>query len=146
MSESEKTVVEVNGVKLEVDLRYARRIDTLRIGDRVKCLVKGYGGTMNTYPGVVVGFEPFPSLPSIVIAYLDTSAYNGEVLKVKTFNAKTEDFEAVADNDCNSLEVNKSRVLSLLERDIEKKRQELNEAELRREYFLSNFGSFFEDH
>ena len=83
MSEQEKTIIEVGGVKLEVDMRYARRVDTLRVGDRVKCLVKKYGNTHETYPGVVVGFEPFPSLPSIVVAYLDTSSYNGDTLKVK---------------------------------------------------------------
>ena len=146
MSEQEKTIIEVGGVKLEVDMRYARRIDTLRIGDRVKCLVKKYGNTHETYPGVVVGFEPFPSLPSIVVAYLDTSSYNGDTLKVKTFNQKTEDFEIVPDVDRNSLEVDKGRVLTMLDRDIEKKREELNQSELRRQYFLDNFGSYFEDH
>ena len=146
MSDQEKTIIEVGGVKLEVDMRYARRIDTLRIGDRVKCLVKKYGNTHETYPGVVVGFEPFPSLPSIVVAYLDTSSYNGDTLKVKTFNQKTEDFEIVPDVDRNSLEVDKGRVLTMLDRDIEKKREELNQSELRRQYFLDNFGSYFEDH
>ena len=146
MSEQEKTIIEVGGVKLEVDMRYARRVDTLRVGDRVKCLVKKYGNTHETYPGVVVGFEPFPSLPSIVFAYLDTSSYNGDTLKVKTFNQKTEDFEIVPDVDRNSLEVDKGRVLTMLDRDIEKKREELNQSELRRQYFLDNFGSYFEDH
>jgi len=146
MSEQEKTIIEVGGVKLEVDMRYARRVDTLRVGDRVKCLVKKYGNTHETYPGVVVGFEPFPSLPSIVVAYLDTSSYNGDTLKVKTFNQKTEDFEIVPDVDRNSLEVDKGRVLTMLDRDIEKKREELNQSELRRQYFLDNFGSYFEDH
>ena len=146
MSDQEKTIIEVGGVKLEVDMRYARRIDTLRIGDRVKCLVKKYSNTHETYPGVVVGFEPFPSLPSIVVAYLDTSSYNGDTLKVKTFNQKTEDFEIVPDVDRNSLEVDKGRVLTMLDRDIEKKKEELNQSELRRQYFLDNFGSYFEDH
>jgi len=146
MSDQEKTIIEVGGVKLEVDMRYARRVDTLRVGDRVKCLVKKYGNTHETYPGVVVGFEPFPSLPSIVVAYLDTSSYNGDTLKVKTFNQKTEDFEIVPDVDRNSLEVDKGRVLTMLDRDIEKKREELNQSELRRQYFLDNFGSYFEDH
>ena len=95
---------------------------------------------------MVVGFEPFPSLPSIVVAYLDTSSYNGDTLKVKTFNQKTEDFEIVPDVDRNSLEVDKGRVLTMLDRDIEKKREELNQSELRRQYFLDNFGSYFEDH
>jgi hypothetical protein len=39
---TEKTIIEVSGVKLEVDLRQARRIEEIRIGDRVKVLTKDY--------------------------------------------------------------------------------------------------------
>ena len=31
---NEKTIIEVNGVKLEVDLRQAKRIETLQVGTR----------------------------------------------------------------------------------------------------------------
>ena len=33
-----KKIVEVNGIKLEVDMRYAKRIDEFRVGDTVKVL------------------------------------------------------------------------------------------------------------
>ena len=72
---TQTAIVEVNGIKLEVDLRTAKRIDQLTdqltIGSRVKCLVKQYSD-FKTVPGVVVGFEPFEKLPTIVVAYLDT--------------------------------------------------------------------------
>ena len=71
MTNENKTVIEVNGVKLEVDLRQAVRIDTLGVGDRVKVMVKIYSD-YKVYAGVVVGFEPFKELPTIIIAYLDT--------------------------------------------------------------------------
>ena len=62
------TVIEINGVKLEVDLRSARRIDTLRVGDRVKLLEKtSYGGPI-VHHGVVAGFDPFPSQPTIIVS------------------------------------------------------------------------------
>lgn len=140
----DKTIIEINGVKLEVDLRTARRVDNLRIGDRVKCLVKGYGGSMSTHAGVVVGFEPFPSLPSIVVAYLDTG-YGSGTLKFQTFNAETKDFEIVADLDNNALEIDKAHILAQFERDAEKKRQELAELDAKREFFLSHFGRYFAD-
>ena len=142
--ENQITVIEVNGVKLEVDLRHAKRIDTLRIGDRVKCLAKGYGGSMQTYAGVVVGFEPFPSLPSIVVAYLD-SGYGSGTLKFQTFNTETKDFEIVADIDNNALEIDKANILRQFERDAERKRQELLEIEQKRDFFLAHFGAYFQD-
>ncbi len=142
--EKQTTIIEINGVKLEVDLRNAKRVDNLKIGDRVKCLVKGYGPTMNTYAGVVVGFEPFPSLPSIIVAYLNLD-YSSGTLKFKTFNAETKDFEVVADIDNNALEVDKINILSVFNRDADKKRQELAEIEDKRAYFISHFGRYFKD-
>lgn len=140
---SQKTIIEINGVKLEVDLRHAKRIDTLRIGDRVKCLVKQYS-EMATRAGVVVGFEPFPSLPSIVVAYLDTG-YGSDLLKFKTFNAETKDFEIVPDLDNNALEVDKAYILAQFDRDAEKKRQELEDLQAKRKFFLAHFGRYFAD-
>lgn len=143
--EKQTTIIEINGVKLEVDLRNAKRVDNLKIGDRVKCLVKSsYGSTMNTYAGVVVGFEPFPSLPSIIVAYLDLD-YGSGTLKFRTFNTETKDFEVVADIDNNALEVDKINILSKFDRDADKKRQELAEIEDKRTYFISHFGRYFKD-
>ena len=142
--DKQTTIMEINGVKIEVDLRNAKRVDNLKIGDRVKCLVKGYGSTMNTYAGVVVGFEPFPSLPSIIVAYLNLD-YSSGTLKFKTFNAETKDFEVVADIDNNALEVDKINILSVFDRDADKKRQELAEIEDKRAYVISHFGRYSKD-
>lgn len=142
--DKQTTIIEINGVKLEVDLRNAKRIDTLTVGDRVKCLVKGYGGGMSTYPGIVAGFEPFPSLPSIVVAYLDTS-YASKGLVFKTFNSETKDFEIVADLDQNSLELNRDDVLRTFARDESVKERELQEIRDRRNFFEANFGAWFKD-
>lgn len=140
--EEQTTIIEINGVKLEVDLRTAKRVDNLRIGDRVKCLVKGYGGAMSTHAGVVVGFEPFPSLPSIVVAYLDTG-YSSGTLKFQTFNAETKDFEVISDLDNNALEVDRTHILAQFERDADRKRQELQDIEAKKAYFLAHFGRYF---
>jgi hypothetical protein len=139
--ESQTTVIEVNGVKLEVDLRNAKRIDTLKIGSRVKCLEKGYSG-MKTQPGVVVGFEPFPSLPTIVVAYLDIG-YASAGLKFKSFNAETKDFEVVADLDNNALEIDRDEANAFFDRETAKKEGELREIREKRAFFNEHFGRYF---
>ena len=139
--EKQTTIIEVNGVKLEVDLRSAKRIDQLGIGSRVKCLVKGYSGDMSTYPGVIVGFDPFPSNPTINVAYLDTNYGGG--LRFKAFNGSTKDFEVVADLDNNMLEIDRADVLRKMDREIDTKALELQKLQEQRAYFLANFGKYF---
>ncbi|MHC4294732.1 MAG: hypothetical protein ACYSTL_04025, partial [Planctomycetota bacterium] len=50
-------VVEINGVKLEVDLRHAKVIDQFRVGDRVKVLKKKYEKVYESHPGAIIGFD-----------------------------------------------------------------------------------------
>jgi hypothetical protein len=138
----QRTIIEVNGVKLEVDLRHAKRIDQMQIGSRVKCLIKGYDNNFETKPGVVVGFEPFPSKPTIVVAYLETS-YGSAGLKFKSFNDSTKDFEIVPDLDNNALEVDKAGVVEHFDREIAKKELELRELREKKEFFLAKFGAYF---
>ena len=87
----QKRVIEVNGVKLEVDMRYAKRIEELRIGSKVKALNKEYS-SYSVYPGVIVGFEQFEKLPTIVVAYYKTD-YSGSDIKFVYYNAETKDTE-----------------------------------------------------
>jgi hypothetical protein len=140
----EKQIIEINGVKMEVDMRYAKRIEHLTVGSRVKCLIKGYGEDYKVMPGVIVGFEPFEKLPSIVVAYLETD-YGSASIKFKSYNSKCSDFEIVADIDNNALEVNKADILNEFDRDLERKRLELEEVEQRRDFFVKTFGVYFSD-
>lgn len=89
-----------------------------------------------------VGFEPFPSLPSVVVAYLDVG-YGSAGLKFKTFNAETKDFEIVADIDHNALEIDREETLAHFDREIAKKQAELREATDKRAFFLAHFGRYF---
>lgn len=139
--ETQTTIIEVNGIKLEVDLRSAKRIDQLQVGSRVKCLVKQYSD-FSTFPGIVVGFEPFPSRPTIVVAYLDTG-YGSPGLKFKSFNSETKDFEIVSDLDNNSLEIDRANVLEIFDRDLAKKEIELHEIRQKKAFFLAHFGRYF---
>ena len=138
--EAEKTVVEINGVKLEVDLRYARRIDEIRVGDRVKVLAKVYDGHQ-VHPGVVVGFEPFKNLPTIVVAYVKAD-YGSAEIKFLHYNSASKDVEIVhaADEDFH---VDRDMILARFRRQIEVKQREIETLEEQIKYFETNFRQFW---
>jgi hypothetical protein len=138
-----KTIIEVNGVKLEVDLRSARRIDELKVGDRVKVLKKKYSDEFAIHAGTIVGFEPFTQLPTIIIAYLEVS-YDKAEIKFEYFNSKSKDVEIVKSIDEDQLEVNKADVLSKFDREIAKKEGEIADLKLRKEYFVREFKHYWE--
>jgi hypothetical protein len=139
---SEKTIIEVNGVKLEVDMRYARRIDEIHIGDRVKVLKKaGYGDDHKVFPGIIVGFEPFQKLPTIVVAYVDVEWSKAEI-KFLHFNSKCEaEVIHAADEDFH---VDRDVILQRFDREIAAKQREIETIEEQRNYFQTNFRAFWE--
>lgn len=138
----EKTVVEIKGIKMEVDLRYARRIDEFRIGDRVKVLEKEYREP-RLYPGVIIGFENFKELPTIVVAVLQNK-YNEAKIVFKYFNAKAEDMDMVP-AESHYIPFEKAEVLRLMDKEIETKKQEHDDLVARKEYFLKTFECYFKD-
>lgn len=141
----ERQVVEINGLKLDLDMRTAKRIDTLRVGDRVKVLQKsGYGdGQYDAKPGTIVGFEPFPSLPTIIVAVIEAN-YNGAEIKFVHINAKSKDVEIVKAIDDDQLDVRRDDLVAKFNRTIEQKRLEIEEIERRRDFFLREFRAYWE--
>jgi hypothetical protein len=140
---SEKTVIEVNGVKLEVDLRYARRVDEIRIGDKVKVLRKqGYGEQFVVHPGIVIGFEPFVQLPTIVVAYVDQDWSKAEI-KFLHYNRDVKDVEIVASAD-EDFHVDRDSLIARFDKQIETKRREIETIEEQKKYFETNFRAFWE--
>ena len=138
-----RTVIEVNGVKMEVDLRTARRIDQIRVGDRVKVLIKGYSD-YKVHAGTVIGFEPFVNLPTIIVAYIERD-YSSVGVKFIYFNAQSKETEIVKAIDDDQLDLDKSSILQMFERDIQKKRDEIADVEAKRAYFLENFKAYWPD-
>jgi hypothetical protein len=143
--DSEKTIIEINGVKLEVDLRHAKRVDTFQVGTQVKVLEKATTyNAAKVHSGVIVGFEPFEAMPTIVVCYLEIG-YNAADLKFAYINPTKESrekWELVASVD-DDLPVKKQDVLSKMDREIEAKRTEIAEIERKRVYFLHHFGRYF---
>lgn len=138
---SGKTLIEINGAKFEVDMRQAKRIDTLRVGDTVKVLVKVYDG-YKVYPGTVIGFDPFKNLPTVIIAYLDID-YSAAAIKFVYFNTASKDVEIVKSVDDDSIDVNRDNVLRQMDREIEKAIAAVQDLERKRKYFLDNFRAYW---
>ena len=140
MSDTEKTIVEVNGVKLEVDVRYARRIEEIRVGDRVKVLTKKYDG-FNVDPGIVIGFEPFNQLPTIIVAYV-TSSWSSAEIKFLHYNAKSQDTEIVRAED-DDLSIDRSDIIARFEREIAGKEREIADIREKITYFEKHFRQYW---
>ena len=140
---TEKTIVEINGVKMEVDLRHARIVhENIKVGSKVKLLVKNdYSGPV-VYAGVVVGFEPFESLPTIIVAYVK-DGYNDSGLHFAHINAKSADKYDMVPSLDDELPIKKDDVLAQFDRKIDKARAELEAAEAQRDYFLRHFNRYF---
>ena len=141
--QTETTVIEVNGVKMEVDLRHAKIIHTnIRVGSKVKVLAKGGYGGPEVYPGVVVGFEPFTDLPTIIVAYV-TSSYASVELKFAYINSKSADKWDLVPAVDDELPLNKADVLACFDRDIAKRENEIADFQAKRDYFLRHFDKYF---
>ena len=145
MTDENIKVIEINGIKLEVDMRTAKRIDQFKVGDKVKFLTAdtGYGskGKHHIHPGVIVGFENFKNLPTIVIAYLSVD-YSEANLKFAYINAESENIDMVSAEE-NYLPIEKAWVVERMDRDIAKKEVEVEELKRKKAYFLHNFNKYF---
>lgn len=136
------TVIEINGVKMEVDLRQAKRVDTVRVGTKVKVLLKSDYGDDKVRPGVVVGFEPFDSLPTIIVCYLDIT-WDSARLEFAYINSKTtKKYEMVVSDD-NDVNFTKDDVLSKLRKEREVLRDKIEEIDRKERYFLEHFNKYF---
>lgn len=145
MNENTKQVIEINGVKMEVDTRYARRIDTFQVGTKVKLLEKQsvYGGSdTKVYSGVIVGFEPFETLPTIIVCYLEHDYASANVKFAYVNTATDKKWEIVASLD-DDLPIQRADVLAKIDRELLKKADEIADLERRRAYFLQNFAAYF---
>lgn len=138
----DKQVIEINGVKMEVDMRYAKRIDTLRVGSKVKVLVKGSYSGPEVHAGVVVGFEPFQDLPTIIVCYLAVN-YSEAKLEFAYINSGSADkYDIVASVD-DDLPIKKADVLARMDREVAKLNEQIADIERKRDYFLTHFNMHF---
>ena len=138
----EKTVIEINGVKLEVDLRTAKRIDSIRVGSRVKVLSKQYSGYVVKH-GVVIGFEPFEKLPTIIVATME-GTYDGAKLEFLYYNSETKDVELVIANNDDQASIDKNDIEAQIDSKVQRLKNEILELEHRKAYFQQKFACYWE--
>ena len=145
--ENTTRIVEIDGIKLEIDLRTAKKIEHYRVGDNVRVLIKGYSDSYKVHAGVIVGFDGFEKLPTICIAYLEVG-YNTAEVKFAYINAGQESkdtkIEIAPAFDLQELHFQKSDVKSIMQGMIDKKQEEIQDLELKKAYFEKYFSKYFE--
>lgn len=137
--EESKRIVEINGVKVEVDLRTAKRVDSFKIGDNVKVLDKQYSD-YKVKPGIIVDFAEFNEYPTIVIAVFEESSWsNTPNISFIHYNKSTSDKVEIVLSSDDEIKVSKDGVIERFEREIQKKRNEYIDLQTKLEYFKIHF-------
>ena len=135
-----KRIIEINGVKLEVDLRSARRIDEFRVGDSVKVL-DNRNGKNEMKAGVITDFANFKELPTLIVAVYRAGDYwTKPSIEFITFNSETEDIEIVGVS-AEEIIVSRETVTQKFDDEIARKRDELNDLIIKRDTFVKYFGN-----
>ena len=137
--ENTKRIIEINGMKLEVDLSTARIVDEFKVGDNVKVLQSDN----KVSAGVITEFVNFQSLPTIVIAIFKEDYWSGCGLEFIYFNAKTEKVEVVPCCE-HELKLDKCRIVDKFNQRIEKAKGEMEDLTAKRDYFIKYFEKHFE--
>lgn len=137
------TEVEVQGMKFMVDMDTAKRIDSYKVGDPVKVLVKKYSDEYVAYYGMVIGFDNFENLPTIVIAYFESSNFSADAeLKMIHLNDQSKGAEICHATDAE-ITLNPQAVVDKMNRGIAEARFKIMELENRKKFFLTNFSQVF---
>ena len=133
------TTIEINGVKMDIDLRQAvvRRHENLKVGDFVKVMSKDYSGH-SVKSGVVIGFDAFQKLPTIIVAVL-SGGWGSTSISYLYFNEKTTETELIKTAEDDAA-FDKSDILSAFDREENRKLVELQELRQRRAFFEKHFG------
>lgn len=139
--DNNKKIIEIAGVKVEIDLSGAKIISSYKVGDCVKLLVKQYGDSFNIYPGIIAGFDDFSIMPSITVAYIDSS-YSGDVIKFKNVNTASKDVE-LCPLQGYEFPHERTTMIDKFERAITAKEEELRDLKSKLEFFLKHFGKYF---
>lgn len=141
MNDENVKIIEINGVKMEVDLRHAKKIEHYKVGDRVKVLKKEYQSWTEHY-GVIVDFAAFGNRPTIEILCVKPHGYSSDMSFV-SFNKETSDIEIAPLNYLDEVFA-KENVVERFNREIEKQETELHAIMKKKELFLRHFAKFFE--
>lgn len=135
-----KRIVEIDGVKIEVDMRTAKRIDTFAVGDNVKVLCKDYSNEYKVKPGIITDFANFKEKPTIVVAVFNEGRWDTSpsIEFIHIYDGMGDKYEIVFADD-EELRLTKDGVVEKFEREIQKKRNEAQDLQNQLDYFKKNF-------
>lgn len=136
-----KKIIEINGIKVEIDLRTAKRIENFKVGDGVKLLTKEYSDTFKSHPGVIVGFDEFQNRPTIVVAYVKTD-YSSTSLQFAYINKDSKDFELATLQEFET-KVSYAEIQRQFDKKISEKEQELVRLKGEKDWFNENYMKWF---
>jgi len=139
-----KRIVEINGIKVEVDLRTAKRVDNFKVGDAVKILIKEYSDTFKTHSGVIVGFDEFQNRPTIVVAYIQ-SGYSTTELKFAYINKDSKEMEIAPLQDFET-KISYNEIQNQFDKKIADKKIEVDKLIAEKEWFNQNYKKYFGMH
>ena len=131
--------INVNGVRLEVDMRYAKRIDTFKVGDTVKVLDRR-NDKNDMRSGVITDFADFKDLPTMMVAvYKPGDYWSAPTIEFIPYNSDTKDIEIVGVS-AEEIMVSHETIVNKFDDQIAKKRDELNDLIVKRDTFVKYFG------
>lgn len=136
MSQEDKRIIEVNGVKMEVDMREAKKVDNFKIGDPIKVLVKKYDDYENHY-GIIVGFTEFQQKPAIDILYVEKS-FSDIDLKFETITEDNDQIEIAHAKEYDK-KFEKTEVFNRINNEIKELEEEVKTWEAKKRAFKENF-------
>lgn len=135
-----KRIIDINGIKLEVDLTSARRIDEFKVGDTVKVL-DNRNERNEVRTGVITDFANFKDLPTIIVAvYKCASYWDKPSIEFISYNSDTEGIEIVGVS-AEEIIVSRETITQKFDDEIAKKRDELNDLIIKRDTFVKYFGT-----
>jgi hypothetical protein len=134
--------VEVGGKRFLVDMTGAKVVDEFKIGDPVKVLTKRYNDEYDTNHGMIIGFDAFENLPTIIIADFEHRYGNEAELKVVNYNRQTTGVE-ICHATPAELKLDPQAVIDHVNMSISKLRNEIRELQNKKDFFLRNFSKVF---
>jgi len=141
MTDENMRTIEIDGIKLEVDMRTAKKVETYKVGDRIKILEKNYSGYVS-HPGVIVGFDCFEKLPTMILCYVSNPLSSDGVLTFKYLNAQSKDIEICPMCEDDIVPTRETMTM-YFERAEAVKLRELEDIRTRKEYFLRQYDVAF---
>lgn len=137
--EESKRIIEIDGVKVEVDLRTAKRVESFKVGDNIKILDKEYD-TYKVKPGIIVDFAEFQELPTMVIAVFEEGSWSSTPnISFIYYNKNTSKKVEIVSCSEDEIKVSKEGVIERFEREIQKKKNEYEDLKNKLEYFKTHF-------